>query len=149
MMAGGERGGEGAGGAGMRRWRRRRQTGTVAGGWIGKLLWVALWETRIGATHGHRRRSGAPAGHVRWHVDALSPHHHGTLLVHVLLVLLLPLAQVVAEVLALTLGQHLGVEGSLRDQTQEGETHIRRNRLQTKWSVSRVNSTAVVPGLVH
>lgn len=92
MMAGGERGGEGAGGTGMR--RRRGQAGTVAGGWVRELLWVALREPRVGATYGHRRRSGAPAGHVGRHVDALSPHHHGTLLVHVLLlhVLLLLLA---------------------------------------------------------
>lgn len=74
---------------GRRRRRRRGQAGTVAGGRVGELLRVALREPRVGAAYGHRRRSGAPAGHVRWHVDALSPHHHGTLLVHVLLLLLL------------------------------------------------------------
>lgn len=111
-MAGGQRGGEGAGGAGVG--RRRGQAGTVAGGRVGELLRVPLREPRVGAAHGHRRGSGAPAGHVGGHVDALSPHHHGALLVGVLL---LALAQVVVEVLALTLGQHLGVEGSLQQQT--------------------------------
>lgn len=113
MMAGGERGGKGAG-RGRRRWRG--QAGTIAGGRVGELLRVALWETWVGAPHGHRHRGGAPAGHARRHVDALGPHHHGALLVHVLLLLLLlplALAEVVAEVLALPLGQHLGVEGSL------------------------------------
>lgn len=94
MMAGGERGGEGAGGAGVRRWRRRRrgQAGTVAGGLVGELLRVALREPWVGASYGHRRGSGAPTRHVRRHIDALSPQHHGTLLVHVLLLLLLLLA---------------------------------------------------------
>lgn len=90
MTAGGERGGERAGGAGVR--RRGGQAGTVAGGRVGELLRVALRETRVGAADGHRRRSGAPAGHGGRHVDALSPHHHGTLLVNVLLLLLLALA---------------------------------------------------------
>lgn len=116
-MAGGEGRGEGAGGAGVG--RRRGQAGTVAGGRVGELLRVPLREPWVGAAHGHRRGSGAPTGHAGGHVDALSPHHHGALLVGVLLlgVLLLALAQVVVEVLALTLGQHLGVEGSLQQQT--------------------------------
>lgn len=128
MMAGGERGGEGTGGAGMRRrrWRRRGQAGTVAGGRVGELLRVSLREPRVGAAHGHRRGSGAPGGHARRHVDALGPHHHGTLLVHVLL--LLALAYLVVEVLALTLGQHLGVEGSLCEETQGGDTLTQKNQ---------------------
>lgn len=141
MMAGGERGGEGTGGAGMRRrrWRRRGQAGTVAGGRVGELLRVSLREPRVGAAHGHRRGSGAPGGHARRHVDALGPHHHGTLLVHVLL--LLALAYLVVEVLALTLGQHLGVEGSLCEETQGGDTLTQKNqevhRLQDyKWVVN-------------
>lgn len=85
-MAGGEGGGEGAGGAGVR--RRRGQAGTVAGRRVRELLRVSLREPRVGAAHGHRRRGGASVGHV----DALGPHHHGTLLVHVLLLLLLALA---------------------------------------------------------
>lgn len=89
MMAGGVRGGEGAGGAWM---RRRGQACTVAGGRVGELLRVALREPRVGTTHGHWRRCSAPSGHIGWHVDALSAHHHGTLLLHVLLLLLLALA---------------------------------------------------------
>lgn len=108
-MAGGQGGGEGAGGTGMRRWRRG-QACTVAGGRVLELLQVALRQTCIGAAHGHRGRRGAPCRHVGGEVDALSPHHHGALLVRVLL----PLAQVVVEVLALTLGQHLSVEISLQ-----------------------------------
>jgi len=79
--------------------RRRGQAGTVAGGRVGELL-------RVGAARGHRRGGGAPAGR---HADTLRSHHHGVLL------LLLALAEVVAEVLALTLGQHLSVEGSLQE----------------------------------
>ena len=101
----------------MRRWRRRGQASTVAGGRVGELLRVALREARVGAADGHGRGRGAPAGHV----EALRPHHHGTLVVQVLLLLLLALAEVVAEVLALTLGQHLGVEGSLQEETQTAD----------------------------
>ena len=68
---------------------RRGQATTVAGGWVGELLRIALREAWVGAADGHRGGSGAPAGHVRRHVDALSPHHHGTLVVQVVVVVLL------------------------------------------------------------
>lgn len=103
----------------MRGRRRGGQAGTVAGARVGELLRAALREPRVGAAHGHRRGGGAPGGRV----DALRAHHHGALLVYVLLLLLLlALAEVVAEVLALPLGQHLNVEGSLQGEKEGGAT---------------------------
>lgn len=113
-MAGGKRGGA---------WVRQGRgglAGTVAGGRVGELLLaplLLLLQPWVAST-------AAAARHAGRHADALSPHHHSALLVGVLL-LLLPLTQVVVEVLALALGQHLGVEVSLYGQeVNRNITHL-------------------------
>lgn len=95
-QAWGERGGERAC---RGRWRGQACTGTVAG-WVGELLRVGLGDP--GITH-------ASSGHVGGQVEARGPHGHSLLLD----LLLLPLPQVIAQQLPLTLCHHLSIDGPL------------------------------------
>lgn len=100
-QAWGERGGERA----CRGWWRGQAcTGTVAG-WVGELLRVGLGDP--GVTHASR-------GHVGGQVEAWAPHGHSLLLLDLQL---LPLPQVIAQQLPLTLCHHLSIDRPL----EEGE----------------------------
>lgn len=95
-QAWGERGGERAR---RGRWRGQACTGTVAGR-VGELLRVGLGNPGV---------TNASSGHVGGQVEARSPHGNPLLLD----LLLLPLSQVIAQHLPLTLCQHLSIDGPL------------------------------------
>lgn len=105
-QARGERGGERAC---RGRWRSQACTGTVAGR-VRELLRVGLGDP--GITQGS-------SGHVGGQIEARSPHGHPLLLD----LLLLPLPQVIAQQLPLTLCQHLSVDGPL--EAEEEMEYIR------------------------